>query len=294
MIYWGIPSVAVGALRSSVLSIPVMVIYAALFALPLAVLGVESIKTFEPGYVGSRPGAELTLGNYQALTSGAFLDTLFTTFRIGTLASASGLLLAFPLAFVCARSSRPRLSRDLLILFVLLMFLGVLVRTYALELMLGAVGPMRPVLLALGIAPNGRDWIEFCVAMGLMHYIIPLCVLTMIPVIRSINPQLVDSALSLGASRTVAHATITLPLCANGLLSAFLLSMTFSLSAFVIPMILGRGRVNFVSSLVYTRFSEIANYPSGAAIAITTLVLSLAVVAALSLAARRWTKARIH
>ncbi len=280
--------------RSTALSIPVSAIYAALFVLPLAVLGMESIRTFEPGYVGSRPGAALTAENYLALSSGAFVDTLLTTFRIGLLASLAGVALALPLAFLCARSLRGNLTRYLLVLFILLMFLGVLVRTYALELMLGSVGPLRPLLLALGISPNGRDYIEFCVGAGLLHYIIPLSVLTLIPVIRAIDPRLMESAMSLGASRTVAHATVTLPLSARGLLAAFLLSMTFSISAFVIPMILGRGRVNFVSSLVYTRFSEIANYPSGAAIALATLAISLAVVAGMSGLVRRWTKARIH
>ena len=41
--------------------------------------------------------------------------------------------------------------------------------TYALELMLGSVGPLRPLLLALGISPNGRDYIEFCVGAGLLR-----------------------------------------------------------------------------------------------------------------------------
>ncbi len=281
-------------MRATLFALPVTAIYAALFVLPLAVLWVESVRTFEPGYVGARPDAALTAQNYLDLLSGAFADTLLTTLRIGLLASLAGVALALPLAYLCARNLRAGLAKGLLALFVLLMFLGVLVRTYALQLMLGSVGPLRPLLLALGVAPNGRGYIEFCVGAGLLHYIIPLSALTLIPALRAIDPRLLESALSLGASRTVAHATVTLPLCARGLLAAFLLSMTFSISAFVIPMVLGRGRVNFVSGLVYTRFSEIANYPSGAAIAIATLAVSLVVVAGLAALVRRWTNARIH
>jgi putative spermidine/putrescine transport system permease protein len=50
------------------------------------------------------------------------------------------------------------------------------------------------------------------------------------------------------------------------------------MSAFVVPMILGKGKVLFVSNLIYSRFSEIANYPSGSSIAIVMLLLSLGII----------------
>jgi putative spermidine/putrescine transport system permease protein len=54
--------------------------------------------------------------------------------------------------------------------------------------------------------------------------------------------------------------------------------MTLCLSAFVIPMVLGKGRILFVANLIYTRFSEVADYPSGAAISLVMLALSLIVI----------------
>jgi ABC-type spermidine/putrescine transport system permease subunit I len=39
-------------------------------------------------------------------------------------------------------------------------------------------------------------------------------------------------------------------------------------------MVLGKGRVMFVSNLIYTRFGEAGNYPSGAALAIVLLTAS--------------------
>ena len=76
--------------------------------------------------------------------------------------------------------------------------------------------------------------------------------------------------------------SITLPLSRAGLAGAFMIDFTFSISAFVIPMILGKGRVLFVSNTIYNRFSEIANYPSGAAISIVMLVISLGMIGAIS------------
>jgi putative spermidine/putrescine transport system permease protein len=174
-------------------------------------------------------------------------------------------------------------------LFVTLMFLSVLVRTYALELTFGAVGPLRPYLQAIGISPNSRGYIEILVGAGLLHYIVPMATLTLLGTIQNVDPRFFDAAQALGAPRWKAHLGITLPLCMRGLLAAFLFAFTFSISAFVIPMILGKGRVLFISNLIYNRFSEIADYPSGAAISIVLFVVALAIVYGLSRqVAKRW------
>jgi ABC-type spermidine/putrescine transport system permease subunit I len=74
-------------------------------------------------------------------------------------------------------------------------------------------------------------------------------------------------------------------------MAAFMLCFTFSISAFVIPLVLGKGRVLFVSNLIYSRFGEVGNYPGGAALSIALLGLSLLVVYTLDrAAASRWGK----
>ena len=56
-----------------------------------------------------------------------------------------------------------------------------------------------------------------------------------------------------------------------------------------VPMILGKGKVLFVSNLIYSRFSELANYPSGSAISVVMLIVSLLIIYVVSrLAARNW------
>jgi ABC-type spermidine/putrescine transport system permease subunit I len=172
--------------------------------------------------------------------------------------------------------------------FVTLMFLSVLVRTYALELTFGATGPLAPLLQGLGISTNGRGYIELLVGVGLLHYIIPMSVLTLLGTYQNIDPRLTDAAQVLGAPAWRAHLSVTLPLCLRGILAAFLFGFTFSISAFVIPMILGKGRVLFISNLIYTRFSEIANYPSGAAMSVVLFVLAMVMVYALTHVVSKW------
>ena len=92
------------------------------------------------------------------------------------------------------------------------------------------------------------------IVFGLLHCLIPMAAIVLLAPLQALNPRLVEAAKVLGAPTWKAHATITLPLSARGLLAAFMLCFTFSISAFVIPMVLGKGRVLFVSNLIYSRF----------------------------------------
>jgi putative spermidine/putrescine transport system permease protein len=257
-----------------------MAVYLSFFFVPLAGLFLESLRQFTPGSVGSAAQAPLTLANYAELSTPSFVGFFLDTMRISLLASLTGVVLAFPLAYWITRRLSPR-GREIVVgAFVTLMFLSVLVRTYA-------AGPLRPMLLGMGISPNSRGYIELLVAGGLLHYIVPMATLTLLATVQNVDPRLFDAAQTLGAPGWKAHLTITLPLCAPGLLAAFLFAFTFSISAFVIPMILGKGRVQFISNLIYNRFSEIADYPSGAAISIVLFIVALATVYLMSRAANR-------
>ena len=273
----------------SVLFLPGGALFFALFVLPMAGLFVQSLRFYEPGSIGSAADAPLTFANYSELFKASFAGFFFQTLRISLLSSLIGVFFAFPMAYWIARRLPPRWRMIAIGFFVALMFLSVLVRTYALELTFGATGPLGPFLRGIGILTNGRPYIETLVGMGLLHYIIPMSVLTLLATIQNIDPRLTDAAQVLGAPSWRAHLTVTLPLCMRGILAAFLFGFTFSISAFVIPMILGKGRVLFISNLIYTRFSEIANYPSGAAISVVLFVMAMGIVYAMTaMINKRW------
>jgi putative spermidine/putrescine transport system permease protein len=257
------------------------------FLLPLADLGAQSLRQFTPGRVGVVADAPFTFDNYRELLNGAFADVLLTTFWIGVLAAAISLIIAFPLAYAIVRRFRPRWRTFSIGVMITLVLSSILVKTYAIELTFGSVGITRPLLLWLGVAPNGRATIEAVVIAGLVHAIVPVAVLTLIGAVQSIDPRLADAAQSLGAPAWKAHLTITLPLARVALSSSFLVSLTFAISAFVIPMVLGRGRVLFMSNIIYTRFSDIANYPSGAAVSLAMLAASMLVISGVSIAHAR-------
>jgi len=146
--------------RALPLLLPAGAVFLGFFFLPLAGLLVESFRLYTPGSIGSSANAPFTLANYAELLTPAFARFFFETLRISLLASLTGLVFAFPLAYWITRRLSPRWRAIAVGFLVTLMFLSVLVRTYALELTFGAAGPLRPLLLSLGISPNGRGYIE--------------------------------------------------------------------------------------------------------------------------------------
>jgi len=257
---------------------PGIILFLILLVAPITNILDESLRLFEPGRIGAAKDAPYTLFNYIELIDPAYFFYLFETFRFGIICSLISLIIAFPIAYTIARQKSP-LFRKLSIGFLIgMMFLNTLVRVYAMQLTFGPTGYAKFITGIFDISPNGRTYTEIIVMLGLLHYLIPISALTLIGTIQNINPRLTEAAQVLGSSRLKSHLTITVPLCIPGILSAFLICFTLCLSAFVVPMVLGKGKVLFISNLIYARFSEIANYPSGSAVSIIMLVVSLGTI----------------
>jgi ABC-type spermidine/putrescine transport system permease subunit I len=264
------------------LLLPAMVILLLLLAFPMLDVVIESFRQFKAGQVGAAADAPWTLENYGQLVHSAYLGYFLTTFRVSLIATVVGIMIAFPIALHIARMPKGLWRRLILACLIVLLFVSVLVRVYSLALTFGPAGFMRNAMFALGIAPNSAVVTEFVVILGLMHYVIPISAMVLIGTIQNINPRLHEAALMLGANRVLGHLTITVPMSRAGLLSAFLICSTFCISSFVIPLVLGKGKVVFVSNLIYSRFGEMSDYPSGAALSVVLVLVTLLVTYAAS------------
>jgi len=271
------------------LLVPTVAVFSILLVLPLVNILQESFRVFVPGRVGSAADAPLTFANYAELGRSAYFFFFYDTLRIGLVATFIGLSIGYPIAYHVARLRASRVRRLWVGFLIAMMFLSVLVRVYSIALTFGPVGFLRQITAFVGLDSSGPTVTEALVIFGLLHYLIPISALTLVGTIQNVNPRLAEAAQALGAARWYAHLTITIPLSMRGILSAFLICYTLCISAFVIPMVLGKGRILFVSNLIFSRFSEVSNYPSGSAISILMLVLSLMLIYLVSrVASARW------
>lgn len=251
-------------------------VFIVLYVLPIALTVRESFRVFQPSRIGGLAGS-WTLANYADLLKPAYAGYFMDTFRISFIATAIGLAMAYPVAYYIARF-RGALRTAWIALLVAMLFLGTLVRAYAIALTLGPAGFLLPIARFLSLSPNSMILTEATVVCGLLHMVVPMMALTLVGTVGNVNPRLEQAAMSLGAPRWQAFFEITVRLSMRGILSAFLLGYALAISSFVIPLILGKGLVVFATNLVFARFQDVANYPSGAAIATVMLALSFGII----------------
>lgn len=268
-----------------VLLAPGLVIMATLVIAPITLMLVESFRPFIGGRAGSAAG--WTIENYVELIKPAYAYYFWDTFRIGLIVSVAAVLLSTPLAWQAARTKRHFERVVIFGMLIGLLFLSLIAKLYAIQMTWGINGPLAAFCALIGVPVRSPGYAEVEVVIGLMHLVLPLAALMLVGTFQNISPRLEEAATSLGAPNWRVALGVTLPLAVPGLLSTFLIAFAMCISNFVVPLILGRGVVLFTTNLMYTRFSDVANYPSGAAIGAVIIVLVWGIVYSLTLLIRR-------
>jgi ABC-type spermidine/putrescine transport system permease subunit I len=257
---------------------PGVLLCGVLLAGALVSLAITSLQIYIPGRMGLAVGGGFTIANYaDFLGSPAHLRYLMTTLRIAAVASAVTLILSYPIALLLLDERRRILRRVILYVLIGSFFLNTIARIYAWVLILGDQGVVNSILSAIGKPEILFLTTETAVVLGIVHFLIPIAALSLAASLSNIDRAVFESAASLGADPVATFLRITVPMSLPGLISAFALTFSLSVSAFVVPLILGGGIILMVSNLVYARFSEIANYQSGAALAVVLLVVTFLV-----------------
>ena len=205
---------------------------------------------------------------------------------VGTVLTA---LVGYPLAYWIARYA-PARRKGLLVALILLPFLtSFLARTLAMLLILSdsfVAWHVLKTLHLIGEPPHLADTTT-AVQIGLVYNYLPLFILPVFAALERMDWSLVNAAQDLGASGFTAFREITLRLTAPGLLAGVLLVFIPMMGEYVIPQILGGGKVDLMGNILQRSFLEQQNYPLGAALAMLLMAgLSVFLVAYLWLTTR--------
>jgi ABC-type spermidine/putrescine transport system permease subunit I len=171
--------------------------------------------------------------------------------------------------------------RGLLWLTALIPFaMGVIVKNYAVLLLLVANGPVNRLLEWLGLIdePLSLLYTSFAVVYGISYSLLPYAVLTLYAVFSGIDKTLLSSASILGASRMQIIWTVVLPLARGGILVAAALVFVLSIGFYVTPILLGGLQTPFIATVISQQIFMLFDYPGAAATSAVVLVIALAVV----------------
>ena len=272
------------------LILPTLLLYLGLLVLPLGVVFIESLHPYVGGRIGGQAG--WTLVNYTDFMHVQYAHYFQQTLLLSTIASALGIIFGYPLARQIARTGSRLKRRFWINLLIAVLFLDPLVRCYALLLFFGSTGVVAPALNSLfGITSNNIVLLEVQVVAGLLYFALPVSALTLIGPIENISPKLCEAAQTLGASYWKSAVIIDFAISLPAVAATSLLIFSYAITSFMVPLILGNGFVAFVANVIYERFSETADFPSGSALSVLMLLFTLLLVYALTRSIQaRWGK----
>jgi putative spermidine/putrescine transport system permease protein len=240
------------------------------FALPVAMLLGTSVQ-----------GADGTLSliHYQKLFGNdVYVRVLWSTIKISIWVAGIAVIVAYPIAYVIA-NARGNLQQALMLLVLLPFWTSFLIRTFAWIVLLARNGVVNTYLTKLGIISEPLPLLYnfFGVMIGMTHALLPIAVMTILPVMLAIDPSLPKAAALLGGGPGQSFWRVYFPLSFPGVAAAWLLVFVSSLGFFITPALLGGPDETMVTQLIIQQVQQLLNWGFAGALSLLLLVSAAAI-----------------
>ncbi len=207
----------------------------------------------------------------------AHVSILWRSIKLALATTVLSLILGFPTAYFIA--SRPASYRQVWLFLITIPFwTNMLIRGFAIQEMIRNEGLVNTVLMKLGIiaAPIQMLYTDFAILLGMAYVHLPLMVLPLYASMEKLDFRLVEAGYDLYATRFQVLRRIIIPLVKPGIIAGSILVFIPALSSYVIPRILGGGKNLMIGNLIELQFGQGRNWPLGASLSITLVIIVLA------------------
>jgi ABC-type spermidine/putrescine transport system permease subunit I len=256
----------------------------ALLSLPLVFIGVFllvplCVTIFVSFWerVGVKFQPAFTFRSYETIIEGARIDVLIRSLVAAVEATVLSLLIAYPIAYVLARKTRPSVMRIVLLLFTVPFLINYVVRNVAWTGLLGRNGTINTALITMGLTDKPLDWLlysDFAVFLGLISTYMPFMIFPLVLSIAGIDRQYLEVSADLGASAFTTFRRIVLPLSLPGIFAAIVFGYVGCLGESAVPIIMGGVGYELLGNTI-TSSMDVLNYPLAAALSTVVIVLML-------------------
>jgi spermidine/putrescine transport system permease protein len=257
------------------LLLPGLGFLAVFFVAPLVIMWIESLKT---GTIDTGFTLTWEFSNYTDALSD-YNEQFLRSFEYSGLATLLALLIGYPLAYVIAfRGGRWR--NALLLAVIVPFFVTYLLRTISWETILSDEGIVLDVLRGIGIvSENGRllDTTVSVVA-GITYNYLPFMILPLYASLERIDGRLLEAGYDLYGRRRDVFLRVTLPLSMPGVVAGTLLTFIPAAGDFINAELLGTPRQFMIGNVIQSRYLEVADYPTAAALSFLLMAFMLIIV----------------
>lgn len=208
--------------------------------------------------------------------STSYLQIFLRSLLLAIFATVASLLLGFPTAYFIATRS-PESRNAWLFLITIPFWTNLLIRTYAMLLILRDEGAINLGLMKIGLIEKAIPMLytNFAVGLGLIYAFLPFMILPIYASLEKLDFRLVEAGFDLYADRFRVLKRIIIPIAKPGIAAGCILVFIPSLGAFITPELLGGGKSLMIGNLINIMFGSSRNWPFGSAIALILMTLVL-------------------
>lgn len=232
-----------------------------------------------------------TLANYrEAWANPLYRVLMLRSLWIAGAVTLATVLLAYPIAyFVSFHGGR----RKALWLFLITIpfWTSYLLRVFAWKVILGTGGVLNSGLLELGIIAQPLPWLLYnsgAVVVTLAHAWAPFAILPIYASLEKLDRSLLEAATDLGDGPLQRFLRVTLPLSMPGVIASALIVFIPTVGDYVTPRLVGGKDGVMIANMIQVQFGKGSNWPLGAALSVSAMLIVAAVALVVVLAGRRF------
>jgi spermidine/putrescine transport system permease protein len=216
-----------------------------------------------------------TLEHYSRIFEPLYLNTFAESLKLAFLSTGFIVLLGYPFGYYMAQL--PMIWKQRVMIMIMIPFwTSSLLRLYGWIIVFRSNGVLDMLLMKLHITeePLKLLYSYQAVLIGMVYALLPFMILSVYSSVEKMDWNLREAALDLGASRSKAFVTVTLPLTMPGLISGVILTFIPSMGLFFIADILGGNKIVLVGSLIQEQLTKGRNLPFAAALSVILTILT--------------------
>ena len=245
------------------------------FAIPLFIMLLESLKsgTIDTGFT-----LTWEFSNYTDALSD-YNEQFIRSFEYAGIATMLGILIGYPLAYVIAfRGGKYR--NALLLLVIVPFFVTYLIRTLSWETILSDDGVVVSFLQTIGLVSEDGRLLDTTVSVvaGITYNFLPFMILPLYASLERIDHRLLEAGYDLYGRRRDVFLRVTLPLSMPGLVAGTLLMFIPAAGDFINAELLGTPNQFMIGNVIQSRYLEVADYPTAAALSFLLMAFMLIIV----------------
>lgn len=206
-------------------------------------------------------------------SSPTYRDIILRTIGMAAAVTITDVVLAFPVAYYCARMASARI-RILLFLLMLLplwsMFVGPM---YAWRIILADQGILNGLLTSVGFSPLSLSYSNWAVWIVFSYMWLPFVVAPTYAALERIPESYLEASGDLGGRSWRTFRKVIMPLAVPGVIAGSIFCFSLTLGGYIVPSLLGGPGSDLLGNVIFANVGAANNLPFAAALGIVPVVV---------------------